>query len=39
MYDIQPKNYEQLISVSAIGSGAIRALSFIGEIIFGTEAS
>src|ERR687887_1411946 len=39
IYDIQPQNYEQLISVSGIGPGAIRALSLIGEIIFGTKAS
>ncbi|MGB7639097.1 MAG: DUF763 domain-containing protein [Nitrososphaeraceae archaeon] len=39
IYDIQPQNYEQLISVSGVGPGAIRALSLIGEIIFGTKAS
>ena len=39
IYDIQPQNYEQLVSVSGIGPGAIRALSLIGEIIFGTKAS
>src|ERR671933_348826 len=39
IYDIHPQNYEQLISVSGIGPGAIRALSLIGEIIFGTKAS
>ena len=39
IYDTQPQNYEQLISVSGIGPGAIRALSLIGEIIFGTKAS
>jgi hypothetical protein len=39
LYNIQPKNYEQLISISGVGPGAIRALSLIGEIIFGTTAS
>jgi uncharacterized protein len=39
IYDIQPKNYEQLISVPGIGPAAVRALSLIGEIIFGTKAS
>jgi hypothetical protein len=39
IYDIQPQNYEQLISISGIGPAAIRALSLIGEIIFGTKAS
>lgn len=39
IYDIQPHNYEQLISIPGIGSAAVRALSLIGEIIFGTKAS
>ena len=38
-YDIQPQNYEQLIAVPGIGPASIRALSLIGEIIFGTKAS
>ena len=38
-YDIQPQNYEQLISIPGVGPAAIRALSLIGEIIFGTKAS
>lgn len=37
IYDIQPQNYEQLISIPGIGPAAIRALSLIGEIIFGTK--
>jgi hypothetical protein len=39
IYDIQPQNYEQLVSISGVGPSAIRALSLIGEIIFGTKAS
>jgi uncharacterized protein len=39
IYDIQPKNYEQLISVPGVGPAAVRGLSLIGEIIFGTKAS
>ena len=39
IYDIQPRNYEQLISVPGFGSAAVRALSLIAEIIFGTKAS
>ena len=39
IYDIQPQNYEQLVSISGVGPGAIRALSLIGEIVFGTKAS
>jgi hypothetical protein len=38
-YDIQPKNYEQLISIPGIGPSSVRALSLIGEIIFGISAS
>ena len=39
IYDIQPRNYEQLISISGFGPAAVRALSLIGEIIYGTKAS
>jgi len=39
IYDIQPKNYEQLISIPGFGPASVRALSLIGEIIFGTKAS
>ena len=35
IYDIQPMNYEQLISIPGFGPAAVRALSLIGEIIFG----
>jgi hypothetical protein len=38
-YDVRPQNYEQLISIPGIGPAAVRALSLIGEIIFGTKAS
>jgi len=38
-YDIQPKNYEQLISIPGIGPSNVRALSLVGEIIFGASAS
>ena len=39
IYDIQPTNYEQLISIPGFGPAAVRALSLIGEIIFGAKAS
>ena len=38
-YDIHPQNYEQLISIPGIRAVAVRALSLIGELIFGTRAS
>jgi hypothetical protein len=39
IYDIQPQNYEQLISIPGMGPASVRALSLIGEIIFGSKAS
>jgi hypothetical protein len=39
IYDIQPQNYEQLISIPGMGPSSVRALSLIGEIIFGSKAS
>ncbi|MGN6349609.1 MAG: DUF763 domain-containing protein [Candidatus Nitrosocosmicus sp.] len=39
IYDIQPKDYEELISIRGVGPASVRALSLIGEIIFGTKAS
>ena len=39
IYDIQPKNYEALISIPEFGSEAVTALSLVGDIIFGTKAS
>ncbi|HSF00312.1 MAG TPA: DUF763 domain-containing protein [Nitrososphaeraceae archaeon] len=39
LYDIHPKNYEELISQEGIGPSTIRALALIAEIIYGTKAS
>ncbi|MGC2574066.1 MAG: DUF763 domain-containing protein, partial [Candidatus Nitrosopolaris sp.] len=39
IYNIHPQNYEQLISISGVGPGTVRALSLIGELIYGTKAS
>jgi len=39
IYDIQPRNYEQLISIPGFGPAGVRALSLIGELIYGTKAS
>jgi uncharacterized protein len=38
-YDVRPQNYEQLISIPGVGPAAVRALSLIGELIYGTKAS
>ena len=39
IYDVHPQNYEQLISISGVGPGTVRALSLIGELIYGTKTS
>jgi hypothetical protein len=39
IYDIHPQKYEQLISISGVGPATVRALSLIGEIIYGSKAS
>ncbi len=38
-YEIQPKNYEELISIRGIGPSTVRALAYMAEIIYGTEIS
>jgi hypothetical protein len=38
-YEIQPKDYEELISISGIGPATVRALALIGELIYGVEPS
>jgi len=39
VYDIQPRGYEQLISTPGVGAATVRALSLIGELIYGATAS
>ena len=39
IYDVKPQNYEELIKVKGVGAGAIRALSLIAELLYGTRAS
>lgn len=39
LYDIQPRNYEHLLSIRGVGPSVIRALSLIGEIIYGAKTS
>lgn len=36
---VHPQNYEQLISIPGVGPATVRALSLIGEIIYGSKAS
>jgi uncharacterized protein len=39
IYDIQPGNYEELLSIQRVGSSTVRALSLIAELIYGARAS
>ena len=38
-YEIQPKNYEELIEIRGIGPGTIRALALVAELIYNAEIS
>ena len=35
-YELQPKNYEELIAIQGIGPAAVRALALISKLIYGT---
>ena len=39
LYDVNPKNYEEIISQEGVGPSTIRALSLVAEIIYGNRAS
>jgi len=39
IYDVQPKNYEELLSMPGVGAATIRALALISDLIYGTKAS
>ena len=38
-YEIQPKNYEELVSLQGIGPKKIRALALISDLVYGAEPS
>lgn len=38
-YEVQPKDYEELLALPGIGPATVRALALIGELIYGTEPS
>jgi hypothetical protein len=38
-YDIQPKNYEEFVSIEGVGPSLVRALSLVSQLIYGTSAS
>ena len=39
IYDIQPRNYEELIALKGIGKNCIRALALISDLIYGDKPS
>ena len=38
-YEVQPKNYEELLAQPGIGPATVRALALIGELVYGTAPS
>jgi hypothetical protein len=38
-YEIQPKNYEELVAIRGVGPKTIRALALISDLIYGTPPS
>ncbi|MFW6176382.1 MAG: DUF763 domain-containing protein [Thermoplasmatota archaeon] len=38
-YEIQPKNYEELISLEGMGPKKIRALALVSDLVYGSEPS
>jgi len=39
IYDIQPRNYEELIAMKGIGPNIVRALALISDLIYGDKPS
>lgn len=39
VYEIQPKNYEEFLSIKGIGASTVRALAYISELIYGKAPS
>jgi len=38
-YELQPKNYEELISIKGLGAESIRALALISDLVYGEKPS
>jgi len=38
-YEIQPKNYEELLEIKGIGPSTVRGLALVAEIIYGSKPS
>ena len=39
IYDFQPKNYEELLSLKGVGPKSVRALALISDLIYGEKPS
>lgn len=39
VYEIQPKNYEEFLSIKGIGGATVRALAYVSELIYGKPPS
>jgi hypothetical protein len=39
IYDVQPKNYEELVGMQGVGAATVRALALVAELIYGAKAS
>ncbi len=38
-YDIQPRNYEELMSIRGVGPATVRALALVSELVYGEKPS
>jgi hypothetical protein len=39
IYDIQPRNFEQLLAIKGVGGSTVRALALISDLIYGEKPS
>jgi len=39
LYDVQPRNYEELLAFEGVGPATVRALALVSQMIYGTPAS
>lgn len=39
LYDIQPRDYQELLSTGGVGPATIRALAMVAEVVYGVKAS
>jgi len=39
VYDVKPRNYEELIAIRGVGPSAVRALALVAELVYGARPS